>query len=351
MSYLISQENKKLLWEILAEEGIFDGVPNNVTPEEVKYIFEKILKNLSANVPALHTAKLKELNHAKQQAIADEDYDAAKKIHATIVEMDIPVARLEKLEERKLLAIRSEDFETAKQIKMEIERIRMASFSLKELNKIAVKSLVINIPKLVKDISMSKSGGYSTNLATSTSHTVFPMTNNVQQIYNAEDFHSKKREEIEIKLREKEAEMRSFLEVPRPKEIDFSDVPRDQKIKIRGEGKDVNRNNADAIPNLNPNPNPNENDNDSPLADNSDDMEKIIAERIAARQRDLDEITERMKASMPPQPPGHAKSFIPQTQAVPVEYSTIDLDVPVPQSIPITASARKVRFHEANVNE
>jgi len=128
MSYLVSQENKKLLWEILAEEGIFDGLSNNVTPEEVKHVFEKILKNLSANIPALHAAKLKELYHAKQQAIADEDYDAAKKIHASILEMDTPVARLEKLEERKLLAVKSEDFETAKQIKLEIERIRMAFF-------------------------------------------------------------------------------------------------------------------------------------------------------------------------------------------------------------------------------
>ena len=341
MSYLVSQENKKLLWEILAEEGIFDGLPNNVTPEEVKHVFEQILKNLSTNIPALHAEKLKELYHAKQQAIADEDYDTAKKIHAMILEMDIPVAKLEKLEERKLHAVKSEDFETAKQIKMEIERIRMASFSLKELNKIAIKSLVINIPKVAKDISMSKSGGYGT----ATGHTIFPMASNtthppqnanVQEIYNAEDFHSRKRQEIETKLREKEAEMRAFLEVPRPKEIDFSDIPRDKK---RGEGMTTDDNRGD--------------DNDSPLANNSDDMEKIIAERIAARQRDLDEITERMKVANPSQT---LQSSQPSSQ--PMAYSTDDLDAPTPHNITgtllsdITPSnnGRKVRFQEDTDN-
>lgn len=342
MSYLISQENKKLLWEILAEEGIFDGLPKNVTPEEVKHVFEKILKNLSANIPALHAKKLKELYHAKQQAIADEDYDAAKKIHTMILEMDTPVARLEKLEERKLLAVKSEDFETAKQIKLEIERIRMASFSLKELNKVAIKSLVINIPQIAKDISMSKSGGYGT----ATGHTIFPMASNtthppqnanVQEIYNAEDFHSRKRQEIETKLREKEAEMRAFLEVPRPKEIDFSDVPRDKK---RGEVTNADDNTRG-------------DDNDSPLANNSDDMEKIIAERIAARQRDLDEITEKMKAANPSQT---LQSL--QSSSQPMTYSTNDLDAPTPHNITGSLlsdstppnNGRKVRFQEDTEN-
>jgi hypothetical protein len=225
---------------------------------------------------------------------------------------------------------------------MEIERIRMASFSLKELNKIAIKSLVLNIPKIAKDISMSKTGGYST----ATGHTIFPMASNnthppqsahVQEIYNAEDFHSRKRQEIETKLREKEAEMRAFLEVPRPQEIDFSDVPRDKK---RGEGTGADDNKRD-------------DDNDSPLANNSDDMEKIIAERIAARQRDLDEITERMKATNPSQT---FQSSQPSSQ--PIAYSTNDLDAPTPHTIPGSLlldstppnNGRKVRFQEDTEN-
>jgi hypothetical protein len=356
MSSLISQENKELLWGILAEEGIFDSIPTSVAPQEVKQVFEQILKNLSANIPSIHAGRLKELYHAKQQAIADEDYDAAKRIRATIGEMEAVLPRLEKLEARKHQAIQAEDFEAAKQLKNEIDRIRAASFSLKELNKIAIKSLVVNIPKIANDISASKLGSSASGSGVSP---FFPLRNNnnnnpaaialptpqVREIYNAEDFHSQKREEIETKLREKEAEMRSYFEVPRPQEIDFSDVPRDSQTKAKPTAK-KNRGGGGGGGEED-----DDNDNDSPLADNSDDMEKIIAERIAARQRDLDEITEIMKARMPPQPPGHVNSLVPLPP--PREYSTSELDVPTPLPLPAPLSMdpspnnqRKVRFQE-----
>jgi hypothetical protein len=268
--------------------------------------------------------------------------------------MDIPVARLEKLEQRKQQAVQAEDFESAKQIKLEIERIRMASFSMKELNKFAIKSLVVNIPKIANDISASKMGSNGGGGGVSP---FFPLRNNnnnpaavalptpqVREIYNAEDFHSKKREEIETKLREKEAEMRSYFEVPRPQEIDFSDVPRDSQTKTKPTAK-KNRGGGGG------GGGEEDDDNDSPLADNSDDMEKIIAERIAARQRDLDEISERMKARMPPHPPGHVNSLVPLPP--PREYSTSELDVPTPLPLPAPLSMdpspnnqRKVRFQE-----
>ena len=361
MSSLISQENKELLWGILAEEGIFDGIPTSVTPQEVKHVFEQILKNLSANIPAIHAGRLKELHHAKQQAIADEDYDAAKKIRATIGEMEAVVPRLEKLEQRKQQAVQAEDFEAAKQLKIEIDRVRSTAFSLKELNKIALQSLVVNIPKIANDISASKTGssgggggggvspffpsrGNNNNNNNNNNNpaAIALPTPQVREIYNAEDFHSRKREEIETKLREKEAEMRSYFEVPRPQEIDFSDVPRDSQTKTKpttkknhgggGGGEEYG-----------------DETNDSPLADNSDDMEKIIAERIAARQRDLDEITERMKATNPP-PPNQAQALL---SSQPTIYSTNDLDVPAPPplSVPLSMDAssnnqRKVRFQE-----
>jgi hypothetical protein len=346
MSSLISQENKELLWGILAEEGIFDGIPANVTPQEVKHVFEQILRNLSANIPAIHAGRLKELYHAKQQAIADEDYDAAKKIRATIGEMEAVVPRLEKLEQRKQQAVQAEDFEAAKQLKCEIDRVRSTAFSLKDINKIALQSLVINIPKIARDISASKSGsGGGGGGGGGGASPFFPLRDNnnnsnvaialptpqVREIYNAEDFHSRKREEIETKLREKEAEMRSYFEVPRPKEIDFSDVPRDSHTKIKPARK--NQTGDD-----------NDDNNDSPLADNSDDMEKIIAERIAARQRDLDEITERMKATMPPE-------YRQSLEKTP-EYNPNDV-VPAPSTTPLIQprpqsedTQRRVRFQE-----
>jgi hypothetical protein len=352
MSSLISQENKELLWGILAEEGIFDGIPTSVTPQEVKHVFEQILRNLSANIPAIHAGRLKELYHAKQQAIADEDYDAAKKIRATISEMEAVVPRLEKLEQRKQQAVQAEDFEAAKQLKIEIDRVRSTAFSLKELNKIALQSLVVNIPKIANDISASKSGSgggggggggvspffpsrgnnnnNNNNINNNPAAIALP-TPQVREIYNAEDFHSRKREEIETKLREKEAEMRSYFEVPRPQEIDFSDVPRDSQTKINPARK--NQTGDD-----------NDDNNDSPLADNSDDMEKIIAERIAARQRDLDEITERMKARMPPED----RQSLEKTP----EYNPNDI-VPPPSTTPLIQprpqsedTPRRVRFQE-----
>lgn len=375
MSSLISQENKELLWGLLSEEGLFDGIPENVTPEEVKHVFERILKNLSATIPSLHAAKLKELHHAKQQAIAEEDYDAAKKLRTTISEMEAPLARLEKLEARKHLAIQAEDFEAAKQIKMEIDLLRAASFSLKELNKIAIESLAINIPKLARDISAIKlrthvfptktGGGNHTHPAapaapTTTATTGVRLTrfagnasqsNEPTEIYNAEDFQYQKRQEIEMKMREKEAEMRSYFEVQRPPEIDFSDFPRDSNQMVRLKSRSVPTATAaepvveviqlDAAATT---PGPGD---DSPFR-GGDDMDRLIAERIAARQRDMEEITERLKASMPPSEQQQQQQ---QKEYNPNEYvsDTASLTLPLPMpmsSLPPSEDTRKVRFRE-----
>ena len=357
MSSLVSQENKELLWSLLAEEGLFDGIPENVTPEEIKHVFERILKNLSATIPSLHAAKLRELHQAKQQAIAEEDYDAAKKLRATIDEMEAPLARLEKLEARKHLAIQAEDFEAAKQIKTEIDHLRSASFSLKELNKIAIESLAVNIPKLARDISAIKLGTrvYPTKTPPQTSGG--GGGGSVHEIYNAEDFQSQKRQEIEMKMREKEAEMRSYFEIPRPPEIDFSDFPRDSNPNIRLKSKATYASASASAsastpatepavvevvhldaPALGPG-------DDSPFR-GGDDMDRLIAERIAARQRDMEEIAERMKASMPP-------SQLQQQQPLPQkEYDPNEFVMPaqMPQQmlppLPPSEETRKVRFQE-----
>jgi hypothetical protein len=357
MSSLISQENKELLWSLLAEEGLFDGIPENVTPEEIKHVFERILKNLSATVPSLHAAKLRELHQAKQQAIAEEDYDAAKQLRATIDEMEAPLARLDKLEARKVLAIQAEDFEAAKQIKTEIDRLRAASFSLKELNKIAIESLAVNIPKLAREISAIKLGTrvFPTKTPPPTSGGVFG--GGVREIYNAEDFQSQKRQEIEMKMREKEAEMRSYFEIPRPPEIDFSDFPSDSNPNVRLKSKvtyaavatpaaepvvEVVHLDAPAPASASiPGPGPGD---DSPFR-GGDDMERLIAERIAARQRDMEEISERMKAWTSPsqqqQQPLPQKEYDPNEFVMPQQQMTSP-----PMPMPPSEETRKVRFQE-----
>jgi len=370
MSSLVSQENKELLWGLLSEEGLFDGIPENVTPEEVKHVFERILKNLSATIPSLHAAKLKELHYAKQQAIAEEDYDTAKKLRATIDEMEAPLARLEKLESRKHLAIQAEDYEAAKQIKTEIDRLRAASFSLKELNKIAIESLVVNIPKLARDISAIKLGTRVFPNKKQTATTAQPMlgggggggrfthlagndalqTIEPREIYNAEDFQSQKRQEIEMKMREKEAEMRSYFEVPRPPEIDFSDFPRDNSNRLKSRTVPTATTTAPAtepvveVIHLAAAPVLGTGD-DSPFR-GGDDMDRLIAERIAARQRDMEEITERIKASMPPseqhlQP---LKEYNPNEFAPDTDSLSLPM-LPMPPPPP-SEDTRKVRFRE-----
>ena len=360
MSSLVSQENKELLWSLLSEEGLFDGIPENVTPEEIKHVFERILKNLSATIPSLHAAKLRELHQAKHQAIADEDYDAAKKLRATIDEMEAPLARLEKLEARKHLAIQAEDFEAAKQIKTEIDRLRAASFSLKELNKIAIESLAVNIPKLARDISAIKLGTRVYPTQTQAAPVVVDRRSSIPtEIYNAEDFQSQKRQEIEMKMREKEAEMRSYFEVPRPPEIDFSDFPRDANMRLKSRSVPTATMTAPAPAAAEPvvevvhldapspftaaaavPPGPGD---DSPFR-GGDDMDRLIAERIAARQRDMEEITEQMKASMPPS----QQQQQPLKEYNPNEFvsDTASLTLPLPPMPLQSEETRKVRFRE-----
>jgi hypothetical protein len=355
MSSLESQENKQLLWGILAEEGIFDTVPDTVSTEEVKHVFERIIRNLSASIPSLLATRLKELYIAKERAIAEEDYDAAKTIRASIDQIEAPSARILKLEQRKQTAIQAEDYDSAKQIKSEIDRIRAASFSLIELNKIAIQTLATGIPKITAEINAIKGGGHGTNRndmghGHGPGQGPMPHFPSSQEMYNAEDFQSQKRKDIELKMREKENEMRSFLEVPRPVEIDFSDKHNQPPPRLKSstpapavELVHLDYNGAAAAPasvsasvsakydGSGPAPG-----SDSPICD---DMDKLIAERIASRERDLAEITQQIKRSAAPT----------ATEQTPRQspYSTNDIMIMrKPAQAPAPALEHKVRFDE-----
>ena len=362
MSSLESQENKQLLWGILAEEGIFDTVPDTVSTDEVKHVFERIIRNLSASIPALLATRLKELYIAKERAIAEEDYDAAKTIRASIEQIEAPSARILKLEQRKQTAIQAEDYDSAKQIKTEIDRIRAASFSLTELNKIAIQSLATGIPKITAEINSIKGGGgggHGTNRddmftgpGPGTGPGPMPHFPSSQEMYNAEDFQSHKRKDIELKMREKENEMRSFLEIPRPVEIDFSDrhnqppprlkssmaapTPAVELVHLDYNGAaapasdSVSRSASDSGPGPG---------SDSPIGD---DMDKLIAERIASRERDLAEITQQIKRSAP-----NASEQTPRPS--PYSNQNISNDIMImrkPAPPPAPALEHKVRFDE-----
>ena len=356
MSSLESQENKQLLWGILAEEGIFDMVPDSVSTDEVKHVFERIIRNLSASIPALLATRLKELYIAKECAISEEDYDAAKNIRASIEQIEAPSARILKLEQRKQTAIQAEDYDSAKQIKSEIDRIRAASFSLTELNKLAIQSLATGIPKITAEINAIKGGGghgsSRDDMFSGPGPGPMPHFQSSQDIYNAEDFQSQKRKDIELKMREKENEMRSFLEAPRPAEIDFSDRQHQPPPRLKSSMAapapavelvhlDYNGTAASV-----PMPVSAKDDGPGPGSDSpiGDDMDKLIAERIASRERDLAEITEQIKRTAP----SSASDQTPRPSPYSNTNSNISNDImimrkPAPPPAP---PEHKVRFDE-----
>jgi hypothetical protein len=166
--------------------------------------------------------------------------------------------------------------------------------SLIELNRLAIETLANIIPEI-------KSESRQTGM-----------------IITAEDIRKQKRSEIDAKLRDKEAESRAYLERPVPHAIDFSDKGVVIKSALRSrEPKQVSEivditsslseisSLSNAVPiTLHKPPNFKNVDEvethsmmsreeiiDSPIGD---DMDKLIAERIATRERDLTEITNRI---------------------------------------------------------
>jgi hypothetical protein len=67
---------------------------------------------------------IRELYAAKERAIANEDYDAAKSLRDAIEQLKEVGGRIAKLELRKKAAVQAEDYDAAKQIKAEIDRMR-----------------------------------------------------------------------------------------------------------------------------------------------------------------------------------------------------------------------------------
>lgn len=83
-----------------------------------------------ANVyDAVTLNKLKMLNDAKEKAVAQEDFDEAKRIKDIMEKLKAVGKQLAILELKKKRAIENEDYESAKIIKIEIDRLRQAAFS------------------------------------------------------------------------------------------------------------------------------------------------------------------------------------------------------------------------------
>jgi len=222
--------------------------------------------------------------------------------------------------------------------------------------------------------------------------TIIPQIKNEDKnvIITAEDIRNQKRYEIEHKLREKEAESRALLDRPVPPAIDFSDKDTESMRAVLGPGPGPSRQYRErydpdivditasltdtmTLPMTLPitlnkptalhtaqSTEYNDEINDFPIGD---DMDKLIAERIATRERDLAEITQRIA----PRPSDAMKMDAmvmrtpapvpPPVQAMAQSQSQLRDDREVQsqslsQSQSLRSTANKVRFSEATfINE
>jgi len=124
----------------------------------------------------------------------------------------------------------------------EIKKASPAGTPLKILNMSVIQRLAREIPQF------SRNAGQV--LPTQ------PHISPIELIY-ADDIHKHKQSELETRLRQQENDMKSFLDRPKPEEIDFSDELYDKPL--------------------------------------GDDMERIINETLAARERDLEMISKSIK--------------------------------------------------------
>lgn len=124
----------------------------------------------------------------------------------------------------------------------EIKKASPAGTPLKILNMSVIQRLAREIPQFSRNAGQVPS--------------TQPHISPIELIY-ADDIHKHKQSELETRLRQQENDMKSFLDRPKPEEIDFSDELYDKPL--------------------------------------GDDMERIINETLAARERDLEMISRSIK--------------------------------------------------------
>ncbi|KAJ9516820.1 hypothetical protein QJQ45_027229 [Haematococcus lacustris] len=82
--------------------------------------------NLDIHVDTATAVKIRELARAKDLAVANEDYDEAKRLKASIDRLKVVGQKIAQLEARKRAAVEKEDYDTAKLIKADIDKLRVA---------------------------------------------------------------------------------------------------------------------------------------------------------------------------------------------------------------------------------
>ena len=82
----------------------------------------------SAGVDAVTEEKIREITARKEHAVANEDYDEAKRLRDVISKLIAFGAKVRVLQEEKMRAVDAEDYDEAKRLKIEIDKMRAKGY-------------------------------------------------------------------------------------------------------------------------------------------------------------------------------------------------------------------------------
>ena len=103
--------------------GGYDGLAPGPRPPRQAGVADM---SLDLDVDPVTASKIREIHAQKENAVAREDYDEAKRLRDSINRLKAVGAKVAHLEHRKRSAIEAEDYDAAKVIKSEIDKLREA---------------------------------------------------------------------------------------------------------------------------------------------------------------------------------------------------------------------------------
>ena len=225
-----NNKNKEVLWGLLQEGGVFSNIPSTMF-QNVKNIFEMSILSMKSEFDLFF----------ENNDEGDDDYD--KKAAEMIVNSNKSVIKKVIHEVNK---IKAQNENTAKQMQLQNQMRAQAQSA-----PISQNQLPIPMP-----IHLKPSPPLITPIPAPTKKP------KIEEIYRADDIKKTRMSELEIRLKEKQAEMDTMLNNKKPEQIDFSD-------KALGRNKE-----SDLY--------------DKKLA--SDEMERLLAETLASRERELEKL-------------------------------------------------------------
>jgi hypothetical protein len=222
-SEFTNNKNKGVLWGLLQEGGVFNNIPASMF-QNVKHIFEMSIVSMKPDFDLFF----------ENNDEGDNDYD--KKAADMIINSNKSVI---------------------KKVIDEVNKIKMQ-------NENSMKQA--QAAQAAQAAQMRGNQPQSNNLkpvALALSPTPMPTKKpKIEEIYRADDIKKTRMSELEIRLKEKQAEMDTMLNNKKPEHIDFSD-------KALGINKE-----SDLY--------------DKKLA--GDEMERLLAEALASRERELEKL-------------------------------------------------------------